>query len=322
MNPEWVGKTYYEDLGVSSSASMEEIKKAYRKLSLKYHPDKPSGSADKFKKINEAYQVLSNPTTKKQYDMRQQAHQGHQGHSFFQTAGNGPHRGQPGYGNFGSVHVRNFGNMHEFPDDILNMMFQQHQRAQRAQKPPPIVKDMHITLEQAYQGISMPITIERILSTEAQKQTETETLYVDIPAGIDANEIVVLQQKGNENVHGKGDVRIHIRLYPHTTFARNGLTLVYKKTLSLREALCGFTFELAHLNGKVYKVRNDKGTMIQSGHSKVIQGLGFTRGHHRGHLQIQFQVEYPKTISTEIVDELNQVLLKMEKTHKTDKTTE
>lgn len=313
MNPEWANKTYYEDLSVSSSASMEEIKKAYRKLSLKYHPDKKSGSAEKFKKINEAYQVLSNPTTKKQYDMRHQP----QGH-FFQTSGNE----QPGYGHFGSVHVRNFGNMHEFPDDILNMMFQQHQRAKQNQKPPPIVKDMHITLEQAYQGISMPITIERILSTETQKQTETETLYVDIPAGIDANEIVVLQQKGNENAYGKGDVRIHIRLYPHTIFARNGLTLVYKKTLSLREALCGFTFELAHLNGKVYKVRNDKGTMIQSGHSKVIQGLGFTRGHHRGHLQIQFQVEYPKTISTEIVDELNQVLLKMEKTHKTDKTTE
>lgn len=285
MNPEWSGKRYYEDLGVEKTASAEEIKKAYRKLSLKYHPDKPNGDQEKFKKINEAYQVLSDTNKRRQYDRPVQSFAG-MPHSMGHTG---------------------------IPEEIINMMFRHNVHfQQRTSKPVPIMKTLQISLEQAFYGGSMPITIERWVMRDTTKTTEQETVYIDIPSGIDSNEVILLQGKGNQSEKGNGDVRIQIQLFPHTVFERSGLTLLYKKQISLREALCGFSFELKHLNGKQYKIRNDIGTMIESGNSKVIQGLGFIRGQHRGNLQIQFTVKYPTKIPPEIVEELNTVLQKIE----------
>lgn len=287
MNPEWNGKKYYEDLGVDPTASAEEIKKAYRKLSLKYHPDKPNGDQEKFKKINEAYQVLSDGNKRQQYDRPQPQVRFH---------GNMSTMGQTG-----------------IPEEIIRMMFGHNVQFQQSiSKPVPITKTLQITMEQAFQGGSMPITIERWIMRGTTKTTEQETVYIDIPRGIDSNEVIVLQGRGNQSEKGNGDVRIQIQLFPHTVFERSGLTLVYKKQLSLREALCGFSFELKHLNGKQYKIRNDVGTMIQSGNSKVIHGLGFERGQHRGHLQIVFAVTYPDKIPPEIVEKLDTILHELE----------
>lgn len=289
MNQEWNGKKYYEDLGVEPTASAEEIKKAYRKLSLKYHPDKPNGDQEKFKKINEAYQVLSDGNKRRQYD-----------------------RPQPQFQSFGSFGGMPNMNHAGIPEEMIRMMFRHNVHFQQTNKPVPITKTLQITMEQAYHGGSMPITIERWIMRGTTKTTEQETVYIDIPRGIDSNEVIVLQGRGNQSEKGNGDVRIQIRLFPHTVFERSGLTLVYKKQLSLREALCGFSFELKHLNGKQYKIRNDIGTMIQSGNSKVIHGLGFERGQHRGHLQIVFTVTYPEKIPPEIVEKLDTLLHELE----------
>lgn len=287
MNPEWKGKNYYTELGIDKTASAEEIKKAYRKLSLKYHPDKPNGDQEKFKKINEAYQVLSDANKRRQYD-----------------------RPQPSFeGGFGGVPMQHAG----IPEEIINMMFRHNMHFQQVNtKPVPIMKILQITMEQAFSGGSMPITIERWVLRDTTKTTEQETVYIDIPPGIDSNEVILLQGKGNMSEKGNGDVRIQIQLFPHTVFERSGLNLVFKKKITLREALCGFSFELKHLNGKQYKIRNDVGTMIQSGNSKVIHGLGFQRGQHRGNLQIVFTVNYPEKIPTEIVERLDALLKEIE----------
>lgn len=286
MNEQWRGKDYYKDLGVSESASQEEIKKAFRKLSLKHHPDKAGGDQETFKKINEAYQVLSNPNTRKQYDRRGQ---------------------QP------NIHMFNHGGMAGIPEEFIHMMFRHNHNVHlQPQRPPPITKTVQITLEQSYSGVSMPVTIERWIIEDKVKRIEQETIYVDIPAGIDMNEIIVVQHKGNQNERGTGDVRIHIQLYHHTVFERRGLDLIYRKQISLREAFCGFVFDLKHLNGKTYKVRNDRGTIIQSGNVKTIQGLGFSRGNYKGALRIEFTVKYPDTLPVNIVDELDTILEKLE----------
>lgn len=290
MNPQWEGTNYYADLGVEKTATADEIKKAYRKLSLKLHPDKAGGDPEKFKKINEAYQVLSNQQTRQQYDNR------------------GRQPNIQAFFNGGGMH-----GMHQtgIPDEFIQMMFRHHPHMQ-PQKPPPITKSVQITLEQAFTGVSIPVTIERVILQGNVKTTEQETVYIDIPAGIDSNELLVLQGKGNQNQNGYGDVRIHIQLYPHTTFHRQGLNLIYRKKISLREALCGFSFDIKHLNGKTYKIRNDVGTMVQTGNVKTIPELGFHRGSHKGNLMIEFHVIYPSKISPELVNELDKVLQKID----------
>jgi len=289
MNPEWSGKNYYKELGVDKTASAEEIKKAYRKMSLKYHPDKPNGDQEKFKKINEAYQVLSDEHKRRQYD-----------------------RPQTSFGGFGGVSHSGFSHA-GIPEEIINMMFRHNVQFQQMNtKPVPIMKTLQITMEQAFTGGSMPITIERWVLRGSTKTNEQETVYIDIPPGIDSNEVILLQGRGNSSEKGNGDVRIQIKLFPHTMFERAGLNLIYKKQITLREALCGFSFELKHLNGKQYKIRNDVGTMIQSGNTKVIQGLGFQRGQHKGSLHIVFTVNYPEKIPTEIVEKLDTLLKDIE----------
>lgn len=299
MNSQWKGKEYYDDLGISKDATQVDIKKAYRKLSLKYHPDKLNGDPNKFKKINEAYQVLSNETTRKQYDQRGIPHGNFR---IFQN-------GKPV-----NVHTMNDMEGMGIPEDILNMMFQHGMKFSKPTKPQPISKTLSISLEQAYTGCSIPITIERWILSEKVKTMEQETVYIDIPPGIDSNEIIIMKEKGNQSdQHSQsGDVRIHIRIQPHSLFNRKGLSLLYQKQITMRQALCGFEFELNHLNGKTYKVRNDPGTIVQSGNLKVIQGLGFQRGTHKGHLHIQFQVKYPHKIPQNHIEELDSILKKIE----------
>lgn len=281
---------YYKELCVEVNASPEEIKKAYRKLSLKYHPDKQGGDPDKFKKINEAYQVLSNPQTRKQYD----------------------NQGQPQFVNisrsgFSGVHM----NTNGIPEEILQMFFNQ----QRTQKPRPIVKVLTITMEQAYTGTSLPIPIERWVSREQDekviRESERETLYITIPAGVDSNEVVVLEGKGNQDKQA-GDVRIKIQIQSHQTFQRNGLNLIIKKSLTLKEAMCGFHFEIKHLNGRTYKINNESGTIIQRGDRKIINGLGFKRGNHIGQMIIEFTIESPSKLKPEMVNELCELFSKYE----------
>jgi DnaJ-class molecular chaperone len=283
---------YYKELGIDKNASMEDIKKAYRKLSLKYHPDKIGGDIDKFKKINEAYQVLSNPQSRKKYDNQRNT-------PFVRTS----HQGFPA-----GVHI----NTNGIPEEILQMFFN---RQQQAQKPRPIVKTISITMEQAFFGTSLPVIIERTVSRKQDDkvvlENESETLYITIPAGIDTNEIMVLEGKGNQD-KSAGDVRIQFQIQNHSCFKRNGLNLILKKTLSLKESLCGFNFEIQHLNGRTYKINNELGTIIQRGDRKIINGLGFKRGEHVGQLIIEFTIDIDHKLNKEMVDELRDLFSKYE----------
>ena len=106
----------------------------------------------------------------------------------------------------------------------------------------PIVKNIKIKMSDAYTGILFPLEIER--QFEQIHNIEKETLYVNIPAGIDDNEIIVLKNKGhviNEDI--KGDLKVVIQIENDSPFIRSGMDLIYKKTISLKESLCGFSFE-------------------------------------------------------------------------------
>ena len=102
-----------------------------------------------------------------------------------------------------------------------------------------------------------PIEIERYILDNNVKKLEKETIYIDIPRGIDSNEIIKIENKGNINNDGlQGDIKIYVTVKNSNNIERLGLNLIYKKTISLKEALTDFSFELKHLNGKKYNINN------------------------------------------------------------------
>lgn len=266
---------YYAILGLPKHASPELIKKQYRKLSLECHPDRPGGNAEKFKELNEAYETLSDETKRKHYDNPQI--------DLMDLLG-----GMGGMGGMG---------MHGFPGFIF----------QNLMKPPPLTMNISISLDQAYTGCKVPVKIERWIHRNQIKELEQETCYIDIPAGIDSNECMLLMNKGHMGPDGAmGDVRIILQVTSHA-LQRKGLDLCYTHTITLKEALCGFSFELSYLQGKTYKINNAKGNIISPSYQKIIPGMGMKRQGETGQLIISFEIQFP-TLTEETIDSIEKLL--------------
>ena len=305
---------YYKILEIGKSASKEAIKKAYRKLSLKYHPDKQTGDAEKFKEINEAYQTLSDDNKKRMYDMRNNR------------------GGMPGMPpgirvNFGGNPGFPFGGNPEGVPDVFKMFFggvdphginSDHPMMRRHNqfspfvnmrtKPTPIQKTLTITLNSAYEGLTCPIEIERAVSQNGIKKIEKETLYIDIPKGIDNNEIINVKDKGNIIGENKGDIRIHIKINNGDKFQRKGINLHVIKEISLKEALTDFKIEFDHLNGKKYKIDHAGNSIIYPGQEMRIKDMGMERNGRKGSLIINFKINFPKSLTEEKKMKIKEIL--------------
>jgi DnaJ-class molecular chaperone len=310
---------YYTLLGISEKASSEEIKKAYRALQLKYHPDRNIGNDEALKmtqKINEAYDTLRDETKRQQYDMTQRNPFLSRQHPFF-------HMNEGGGGNVTEL------------DDILNMMFGMNMGpgmgmgpgeafhfssmpgakihvfhgGSPMQKPSSIIKTVHVNMEQVLNGATIPLEVERWILENGNKLFENETIYVKVPQGIDDGEIIILQNKGNAiNDVVKGDVKVFVKINNDTCFKRVGLDLVLEKTIPLKDALCGFSFELNYINGKSYTLNNKRGNIIPPEYKKVYLGMGLKREDHKGNMIIHFHVEFPTQLSEEAISKLVEVL--------------
>lgn len=315
-------KSFYNKLGIDPSSSKAEIKKAYRTLSMKHHPDKNNNteeSKNKFQEINEAYEILSDDEKRKQYDNPMS------GHNIF----NANHSSNPndifshlfgmsGMGGMGSGMGNIRVNINGQEMNLGSMggpnikIFRQNSLA----KPSPIIKTVEVEMSKILETQSIPIEIERVISENGTKMHEIETIYIEIPKGADDNEIIVLNNKGNTITHDdkviKGDIKVIIKIKNDTDYKRQGLNLILEQEISLKESLCGFTFELKYLNGKSYTLNNIKGTIIQNGHNKVIHNLGLTREINgksaTGNLIIQFKIKYPDSLSNKQIDKLSEIL--------------
>jgi len=311
---------YYQTLGVSETASSDEIKKAYRSLSLKYHPDRTQGDVEKaniFKNVNAAYEILSDNEKRREYDMSRK-------NPFMRMnsfGGNGDPNvnmnnifesmffgGMPGMfpGMHGGVFPGGFPagqNVRVFVNGMpVNM-------SQGVEKPAPIVKTIQISMETVLNGGKIPIDIDRWVLENGTKVFENVKVYVDVFKGIDNNEVLVLKEQGNKvNDTCKGDVNVFINIANDTCFTRRGLDLIMKKEISLKESLCGFSFEIKYVNGKSYTINNAAGNIIPPEYLKVIPGMGLTREQHTGNLIIHFHVKFPETLTKEQTDAIGKLL--------------
>ena len=140
------------------------------------------------------------------------------------------------------------------------------------------------------------------------KKTEKENIYIEIPKGIDNNEIIILKGKGNViNEYNKGDVKLFIKITNNTIFNRKGLDLYYKKKISLKESLIGFDFDLNYFNNKIFTINNND-FIIKPGYKKIINNLGMERKNVKGNLIITFEITFPEKLSKSQIKSLKNIL--------------
>ena len=142
------------------------------------------------------------------------------------------------------------------------------------------------------------------------KINEIETLNITIPSGMGDEDTLVLKGRGNViNENLKGDVHLKITILNDTPFIRKGLDLYFSKNLTLKEALCGFSFEIMHLNGKRLSLNNTTNpTVIKPGFKRVVSNLGLTRENVTGNLIIDFDVEFPEHLTADQIEKLKEFL--------------
>jgi DnaJ-class molecular chaperone len=166
-------------------------------------------------------------------------------------------------------------------------------------------------------GTLIPVEVTRWILINDIQSNETETIYIPIPKGVDTGEILILRERGNIiNENNKGDIKIIFRIINTTPFIRNGLDLYYKKTITLKEALCGFNFEILHINEKTNLKYNTNDidenivefTVINNGFKHIIPKLGMIRDDNIGSLIIEFNVVFPEKISRDKRSLLNEIL--------------
>jgi len=310
---------HYEVLGVEENADDSEIKKAYRSLSFKHHPDRcqDDNSGVIMQQLNEAYEVLRDPAKRQQYDAELQGFGGlHSAQGF--PPGFPPGFGMQGMGVnlfdmlFSQMGGQGMGGM---PGGINIEIVHNGNGAtfirRHIGKPETITKQITITLEQSYTGFIAPIEIERwtMRKEDGIRISEIETIQVQIPAGIDNGESILLEGVGNrvEGSHS-GDIKIGVVIDKHAIFIRNGGDLLFKKSLTLKEALCGTQFQFEHLNGKnmTLTVAN---AIVFPGGKKIFQNLGMPKKDGTsGNLTIEFDVQFPATLTPTQKEQLSAIL--------------
>ncbi len=295
---------YYETLGVTKSASPDEIKKAYRKLAIRYHPDKNNGdksAEDRFKAINEAYAVLSDPEKKKQYDTYGSTgfHQRYSQEDIFRNFDINDILKQFGFGgSFSGTTFRSGMGGGRSQQQGFSSFFNQQQEGRGCGFGQP-VKGQDMTYQ-------LMVSLEDVLhGTEKQisfrKNGIAQHVSVKVPKGIEEGKKLRLKGKGGDAPPGglAGDLYLKIQLEPHPDFDREGDDLICNKRISFSEACLGTVIEVKSINGTVFNVKVPPGT--NSDARLRIKGQGLPSGPMggRGDLFVKVGVLIPKELTKE-----------------------
>lgn len=248
--------THYDTLGVADGASAEEIKSAYRKLAMQWHPDRNSGNSEaeaKFKEINAAYEILGDDNKRREYDMqRSNPHHGrHQGGMHWNVNGNPFGGNQAGIDEF----VAQFFHQHGFPG------FNQPARNR------DVNLNMNISLEDAFNGKQTPIQF----NTPSGRRVE---LVIDIPRGIETGTKIRYNGQGEHTNTSMppGDLYLHIMVADHDRFRRNGHNLEITAKIDAISAIVGIKQTITTISGNTIGVVIPSGTQTNS--KLRVQGHG------------------------------------------------
>ncbi|OCA94782.1 DnaJ C-terminal domain-containing protein [Actinobaculum suis] len=307
---DWLEKDFYAELGVSKDASQDDIKKAYRKLSRKWHPDRNAGSKEaeeKFKKIGEAYQVLSNPEERKQYDAIRALGGGG---ARFRAGGSGS-AGDAGsfedlfFAMFGTPGAGGSGNTHSwtyrsgdggFSDPFSGLFggstggfggFGSQRRATRGQD---FQAEISLPLRQAVAGATVKINTRQGKAVTAR-----------VPAGVSDGQTIRIPGKGGPGTNGgpNGDILVKIHVEPHPVYEVDGDDVYVNLPVSFSEAALGATVTVPTLEGKQVRVKIPAGSSTDKVLRVRGKGLKKKNGIGNGNMYVRIKVVVPKKMSAE-----------------------
>ena len=288
------GTDYYKILGIAKKATNEEIKKAYRKLAMKYHPDHTKGNKsdeEKFKKISEAYAVLSDKEKRKQYDtfgstgfqQRFTQEDIFKGFDFgdifreFGFGGGSPFGGDRGGGRFSSGGEGPFSG------------FQGRQRAQS--KGSDLIYELPLTIQEVASGTSKTVSF--------QHQERTEKITVKIPAGMISGKKLRIAGKGESNPFGgpPGDLYIQAKLLKDPVYDIKGHDLYCKEEIKLSEAVLGASISVPTLSKKELNLKIPSGIKHKTKMRLAGHGLPQMNGKGYGDLYVVIHINMPKKLT-------------------------
>ena len=265
---------YYSTLGLNKNASDDEIKKAYRKMAMKHHPDR-GGDEKRFKEIEEAYRTLSDPQKKQMFDMGMDpnAHNSNQG--FYQRGPFEFHMGgvPPGmedlFGTFG------FG-----------------QGFARQQRNKTVSINVEISLEDVLNGKDIDAEI-------SISPTNRKIIKISIPPGIEHGQQIKYSGMGDNSIPNlrPGDLIVNIFVKEHLKFKREHNNLIYNIDISVWDAMLGTSVDIETLNKKTLNIKIPAGTQPDTVFSCRSEGLPDMRSRMKGNLLVKVKIKIPKNLN-------------------------
>ncbi|XP_064536322.1 dnaJ protein homolog 1 [Drosophila montana] len=322
-----MGKDFYKTLGISRNARDDEIKKAYRKLALKYHPDKNKSSKaeERFKEVAEAYEVLSDKKKRDIYDQY--------GEDGLKHGIPGNHNDQGGtsfayqfHGDPRATFAQFFGSSDPFSmffGENLEQIFMTDDSSPRGlwggignfqsrpEQDPPIEHELYVSLEDINNGCNKKMQISRIKMASGQPRKEIKLLDIEIKPGWKSGTKITFPKEGDEAPNRiPADIVFIIRDKPHPQFQREGSDIHYTAHITLKEALCGATIQVPQLMGNPFPYCTS-GEIIKPNTLKRFndRGLPYPKNPlRRGALCVNFEISFPDTLPTRLIAALGELL--------------
>lgn len=268
---------YYQILGVPRTATPEEIKQAYRQKAKQYHPDRPDGNAEQFKRVNEAYEILSNSDKRSAYDTP-----------------------NPGF----SFNSQDFGHGHNPFDGMFNQQFGFNRTP----------RNRDITLA-ANLDLSDVITGKSLIMQYKLTSSRLETVTVDVPPGAKHGDTIRYQGLGDDGHprHHRGDLLVRIKISKKKDWERDGNNLITRKNVNVFDLMLGCAILITTLDEKKVQLNIPKST--RPGQIFSINGYGIPdlNTRQRGHLYVTIEAEIPNTDDADILKDIEAIKNKLYK---------
>jgi curved DNA-binding protein len=272
---------YYATLGLQRNASDADIKKAYRSMAMKYHPDR-GGDEKKFKEISQAYEYLSDPQKKQIIDL------------------GGDPNAQSGSGGFGQSPFEfhfNTGNMNDiFGNFGFGGFGRQPQRRNRS-----LNINVEITLEDVLSG--------KDFTAEVSIPGKNKMINIQIPPGIEHGQQIRYEGMGDDSIAGlrPGDLLVNIVVREHSRYRREGTSLIIDREVTVWDALLGASIDIQTLDNKTLSIKLPPGTQPDTVLSCKGEGLPNMRTRQRGNMLIRIKVLIPKILQPEQINLIQQI---------------